>query len=76
MGRPGRPEVGEPINVRLDDELLRAVDAFAASHDYSRARAIRHLLNRGLAAGDMPYVRNQRAKAQRLAEQPNLSGNR
>jgi hypothetical protein len=44
---PGRPEIGEPVNVRLGD-LLPRVDEFAASRDLSRAAAIRELVSRGL----------------------------
>jgi hypothetical protein len=46
-GKAGRPEVGEPVNVRLGD-LLSSVDEFAASRDLSRAAAIRELVSRGL----------------------------
>jgi hypothetical protein len=40
----GRPEVGTPINVRLGDELLAAVDAKANRLGVSRAELIRMLL--------------------------------
>lgn len=46
-GGAGRPEVGEPVNVRLG-EFLPQVDEFAASHGLSRAAAIRELVSRGL----------------------------
>jgi metal-responsive CopG/Arc/MetJ family transcriptional regulator len=48
MSPAGRPEVGAPINVRLGDELLAEVDAFAASEGIKRAEAIRQLVQRGL----------------------------
>ncbi len=47
--RPGRPEVGGAVHVRLG-ELLGRVDAFAAEHgDITRAGAIRELLLAGLS---------------------------
>jgi hypothetical protein len=45
--RPGRPAIGEPINVRLGN-LLGRVDAFAADSGVSRADAIRELVMNGL----------------------------
>lgn len=45
--KPGPPEVGEAINVRLGD-LLPRVDEFAASGGMSRAAAIRELVSCGL----------------------------
>jgi hypothetical protein len=46
--RPGRPEIGEPVQVRLGD-LLGAVDAFANAKGVKRAEAIRQLVSTGLA---------------------------
>jgi hypothetical protein len=46
--RPGRPEIGEPVQVRLGD-LLGAVDAYAAAKGIKRAEAIRQLVTTGLA---------------------------
>jgi Ribbon-helix-helix protein, copG family len=43
-GRPGRPEIGPQINVRLTPELLGALDAEADRRGESRAAAIRALL--------------------------------
>lgn len=48
MSPVGRPEVGTPINVRLGDELLTEVDAYAQVEGISRAEAIRQLVQRGL----------------------------
>jgi hypothetical protein len=45
--RPGRPEVGNVINVRLG-ELLGRVDEFAADSRISRAEAVRQLVFGGL----------------------------
>jgi metal-responsive CopG/Arc/MetJ family transcriptional regulator len=42
--RPGRPEVGHPINIRLGDDLLAKVDAAAAEAGQSRAQTIRELV--------------------------------
>jgi hypothetical protein len=47
--RPGRPEIGEPVQVRLGD-LLPPVDAYAQAHGIKRAEAIRRLVTTGLAA--------------------------
>lgn len=44
MSPAGRPEIGQPINIRLGDALLDAVDNYAADHEVSRAEAIRILL--------------------------------
>lgn len=46
---PGRPEVGAPINVRLDADLLGRVDTYAANEGIARAAAIRQLLAGALA---------------------------
>lgn len=48
MSPAGRPEIGQPVNIRLGNELLSRVDAFAAREQISRAEAIRHLVARGL----------------------------
>jgi hypothetical protein len=48
MTPAGRPEVGKPINVRLGDDLLRQVDAYAATAGIKRAEAVRQLIQRGL----------------------------
>lgn len=48
----GRPEIGQPINIRLGDELLAAVDRKAYSLGISRAEVIRTLLTDRLA-GEM-----------------------
>jgi hypothetical protein len=44
---PGRPAIGEPVNIRLGD-LLGRVDAFAAAAGRTRADAIRELVASGL----------------------------
>jgi predicted DNA binding CopG/RHH family protein len=44
MAPAGRPEIGQPINVRLGDGLLAAVDAKASRLGVSRAELIRTLL--------------------------------
>ena len=51
MTPAGRPEIGHPINIRLGDELLAAVDAKAARLGVSRAELIRMLLTDQLANG-------------------------
>lgn len=42
--RPGRPEVGGLVNVRLGAELLAMVDGYAGGRDISRAEAVRRLV--------------------------------
>lgn len=44
----GRPAVGEPINVRLGDELLARVDEAAAAANVSRAEHLRTVVAAGL----------------------------
>lgn len=45
MSPAGRPEIGAPINIRLGDELLAAVDEKADRLGISRAELIRMLLS-------------------------------
>jgi hypothetical protein len=52
MSPAGRPEIGTPINIRLGDDLLAAVDAKAYRIGISRAELIRTLLADSLA-GEM-----------------------
>lgn len=40
----GRPEIGQPINIRLGNELLAEVDQEAQKRGVSRAEAVRQLL--------------------------------
>jgi metal-responsive CopG/Arc/MetJ family transcriptional regulator len=49
MSPVGRPEIGQPINIRLGDELLAAIDAKARRLGESRAEVIRMLLADALA---------------------------
>lgn len=49
MSPAGRPEIGQPINVRLGNELLAAIDAKANRLGMSRAELIRMLLEDRLA---------------------------
>jgi len=48
MSPAGRPEIGTPINVRLGDELLAAVDAYAKHTEATRAQAVRRLIHDAL----------------------------
>lgn len=48
MSPAGRPAVGTPVNVRLGDDLLAQVDAYAEAEGIKRAEAIRQLVQRGL----------------------------
>jgi hypothetical protein len=47
-GRPGRPEIGQQIGVRLPGELLELLDSDAHAKGESRAAAIRRLLAEAL----------------------------
>jgi predicted DNA binding CopG/RHH family protein len=51
MTPAGRPEIGQPINIRLSHELLAAVDAKAGLLKMSRAKLIRTILTRQLLTG-------------------------
>jgi glycine/D-amino acid oxidase-like deaminating enzyme len=47
-GRPGRPEVGPAISIRLDQDLLDRLDGVAQMNGESRAAALRRLLRSAL----------------------------
>lgn len=47
-GRAGRPRIGSPINIRLDDDLLARLDAEAERAGESRAATARRLLSAAL----------------------------
>ena len=49
MSPAGRPEIGQPITVRLGDDLLALVDDYAAHNGNTRAEAIRFLLTAALS---------------------------
>lgn len=49
---PGRPEVGEAINVRLGDDLLARVDAEATRRGKTRAATLRDLVDAALATSE------------------------
>ena len=50
--RRGRPEVGEPVHLRLPAELKERVDLFASVNGISRAEAVRRLVAGGLGTTD------------------------
>lgn len=52
MTPAGRPEIGQPINVRLGDKLLARADDYAAREKISRAEAIRALVRAALTELD------------------------
>lgn len=60
MSPAGRPQVGTPINVRLGDDLLAAVDAYAKRSDISRAEVIRRAVHQWLWDDEMTRVGNDR----------------
>jgi hypothetical protein len=45
MSPAGRPEIGQPINIRLGNDILAAVDAEADRLGISRAGTIRRIVN-------------------------------
>jgi len=47
--RPGRPEIGGIVQVRLGDELFNRLDHLARERDSSRAETIREILRVALA---------------------------
>jgi predicted DNA-binding protein len=48
MTPSGRPEIGPPIQIRLSEETIAALDALAARKDVSRSEVIRQLLEVGI----------------------------
>lgn len=50
MSPVGRPEIGQPINIRLGDKLMAAVDRMADRQGMSRAEVVRMLLTDRLAS--------------------------
>ncbi len=52
MSPAGRPEIGQPINVRLGDKLLATLDAYAAREAISRAEALRGVVRAALSELD------------------------
>jgi metal-responsive CopG/Arc/MetJ family transcriptional regulator len=56
MSPAGRPEIGQPINVRLGDDLLAAVDRRAHQLGASRAELIRTILT-AVLANEMPTLK-------------------
>lgn len=44
----GRPEIGRPVNLRLGDDLLAEVDAYAETQEIKRPEAVRRLIRLGL----------------------------
>jgi Arc/MetJ-type ribon-helix-helix transcriptional regulator len=54
MSPAGRPEIGTPVNIRLGNDLLAQVDAYAEAESVkqgrrvNRAEAIRQLVQQGL----------------------------
>lgn len=44
MTRPGRPAVGEPVQIRLPADMLTAIDATAKAEGVTRSAWIRQAL--------------------------------
>lgn len=49
----GRPSIGTPVHVRLDDDLLATLDAWRDRQGMNRAEAVRHLLGQALKIGSV-----------------------
>jgi hypothetical protein len=49
----GRPAVGTPVHVRLDDDLLATLDAWRDRQGMKRAEAVRYLLGQALKVGSV-----------------------
>jgi hypothetical protein len=47
---PGRPEIGEAVNIRFPKDLLTRIDDEAAERGMKRAALVRELCDRGLPA--------------------------
>ena len=52
---PGRPAIGSPVQIRVEDDLLAALDAWAAERGITRAEAGRRLMRQQLVA-ERPYA--------------------
>ena len=50
MNRPGRPAVGEPVQIRLPAQLLADVEMLAAAEGVTRSQWIRQALAARVAA--------------------------
>lgn len=59
MSPGGRPVVGKPINIRLPDDLLADVDAYATRLDISRAEVIRRAAKQFLWDDEMTRIGNK-----------------
>lgn len=66
--RPGRPEIGSPVQVRLGD-LLGQVDEWAAARAMTRAEAVRKLVEHGLRAGTSGFRPRDRVSFEVEGEQ-------
>ena len=51
MTPAGRPEIGQPVNIRLGEALAR-VDSYAERVGVTRAQAVRALVNAALSELD------------------------
>jgi hypothetical protein len=47
-GRRGRPRVGDKVEIRMSDDLVRRIDGYAADMDLTRSEVIRRLVIEGL----------------------------
>ena len=71
MTPAGRPEIGQPINIRLGDDLLAEVDEYAAELGVSRAEAIRQLVR--VAMIDKLVARGEQHRLEKIVNEGRLS---
>lgn len=50
MNRPGRPAVGEPVQIRLPAAMLAAIDRLAGAEGVTRSQWVRQALAARIAA--------------------------
>ena len=51
---PGRPAIGEPVQIRLPGDLLAAVDRLARAEGVTRSQWVRQALAARVAASNPP----------------------
>ena len=54
MNRPGRPSIGEPVQIRLPADLLADIDRLARAEGVTRSRWVRQALAARVAASNPP----------------------
>jgi len=75
--RPGRPEIGDPVQVRFHSSQLARIDAYAGSAGIKRAEAIRQLAEIALLDAEsrvLPPVTDEQVSA--LRDEAGQAGDR